>query len=136
MSNQKLNCKHELISLVREILAEHGYLVESPKRLEGESGTTHKFDILAKSKNNSIIIEYLEPHLPDEAAVIALYAKIIDVRSTLKNLSKTFLIAPSKMSQTGKTLAKQYLITVIEAKEKETLTKELKTHLAAHQPPQ
>ena len=135
MSCQKLSCKDEAISLVREILAEHGYLVESPKRLEGESGTTHKFDILAKSKNNSIIIEYLEPHLPDEAAVIALYAKIIDVRSTLKNLSKTFLIAPSKMSQTGKTLAKQYEFIVLEVKDRESFTKEFKTHLKNLQSP-
>ena len=85
MGTQNLNYKKynrdEFVSLAREILAEHGYLVESPKTLRGESGTTHKFDILAKSGNGSIIVEFLEPHLPDEAAVIALYAKIIDNRS-------------------------------------------------------
>ena len=132
MGVQNLNCKYnskdEFVSLVREILAEHGYLVESPKTLRGESGTTHKFDILAKSGNGSIIVEFLEPHLPDEAAVISLYAKIIDVRSIL-NLAKIFLVAMQKMSQAGKTLAKQYLFTVIEAWEKEAFTKDFKTHL-------
>jgi hypothetical protein len=132
MSCQRLSYKEEAISSAREILESCGYLVESPKILKGRSGVSHKFDILAKGENGSIVVEFLEPHLADEIAVIALYAKIIDIRDIL-NPSKILLVAPSKMSQAGKTLAQQYTITVVEAKDKESLTEEFKTHLAAPQ---
>jgi len=120
--------------LVREILAEYGYLVESPKRLEGLSGTTHKFDILAKSRNGSITVDFLEPHLADEAAVVALYAKIIDTKNLL-NPAKIFLVTLQKISQAGKNLAQQYEFTVLEAKDRESFTKEFKTHLKNLQSP-
>jgi transcription elongation factor Elf1 len=116
-----------LVAPMKEFLTEIGMDVEGPAFLKGKSGTSHTFDVVAKSKDASgkaTVIDLatsLEGSV-SEQPVIALFAKIFDVSP-----QRAFLVAIPRMNDNGKKMAKLYNIRVIEARDQKEAVKSLAT---------
>jgi hypothetical protein len=112
-----------------DLLENCGYSVEMPGMVEGFSGISHRFDILAR-KHGPIVVEVVKPHRPaDEVTVLSLYMKIIDISNILAP-SKVFLVTSSKLSPMGRKLAQEYKIIVIEARKTATFAEKFKKQVA------
>jgi len=103
------------LTRIRDFLEKEGYSVEIPGYLEGASGTTHRFDIVASdtklpTKNVLVIDVASSDTIVEEHPVISLFAKNFDTGA-----SPSIMIAVPKLSESGKKLAELYKINVIEA---------------------
>jgi transposase-like protein len=115
------NAKAELqkgmlfLTRIRGYLEKEGYSVEIPGYLEGASGATHRFDMVASDtklpiKNALVIDVALSDTIVEEHPVISLFAKNFDTGT-----SPSIMVAVPKLSESGKKLAELYKINVIEA---------------------
>lgn len=103
-----------------------GFKVESPGLVQGASGTTHQFDIVASKTigvaSRVIVIGVASsPIEVDEQPIVSMFAKIFDAHT-----AHAILIAVPKLSGTARQLSELYKIKVIEAANTEEAVKKLR----------
>ena len=122
--NESSNSSFVNIS-IKKFLTKEGWKVESPASVNGKSGTSHSFDMVAikghKSKETMVIDIATSKEMVAEQPVITLFAKIFDVSP-----KKSLLITMPKLNNNGKKLAELYKIQIIEAKDQTQVIKKLK----------
>lgn len=99
---------------LKSILKEGGYEIEPSPTLQGVSGTSHTFDLVASKKEGKkktlITLDVaLSEKICGEDNVINVFAKSFDISPT-----KSFLITVPALNDTGKKLANMYKLEVIE----------------------
>jgi hypothetical protein len=115
-----------LIAPIREFLESHGFMVESPGFLKGESGASHMFDITAcrtgdPQRMTAVDLATSTDEVVPEQAIIAMFAKVFDTTP-----DNAYLIAIPKMNANGKRLAALYNIELIEAKDQTEVIERLR----------
>ncbi|MCX8176118.1 MAG: hypothetical protein N3E48_02660, partial [Candidatus Bathyarchaeota archaeon] len=116
-----------ILSSIGGFLEKLGFKMESPGFLRGESGVSHKFDIVARKDNISIpfVLDVIVSESSiTEFPLLGLYAKVLDVGKALP-----FLIVVPAMSEEGKKLASTYKINLIEAKDPQEIIEKLNTKI-------
>lgn len=120
-----------LTTLITMFLQNCGFEVESPGLLDGKSGLSHMFDIVARRSvgviQNVIVIDLATAS--DDAVsqdfVTAMFGKVYDSAP-----NKAFLIAFPKLEESGKKLSSRYNIDLIEAKNRDDVVNALKALIA------
>jgi len=120
----------KVLSPIRTLMEERGYIVETPGFVDGKSGLRHMFDMVAHGKGtarNIIAINISaspdKKPVPDQP-IIEMFAKTFD-----SAVDKAFLIAIPKISESGRKLANLYKIHVIEVKTPREAVEKLKAYL-------
>ncbi len=116
-----------LTTLITKFLQNCGFEVESPGLLDGKSGLSHIFDIVARRRlgtNRNVIV--IDLATANDAAVsqdfvTAMFGKVYD-----SSPNKAFLIAVPKLEQSGRSLTGSYNINLIEAKDRDDVVNALK----------
>jgi hypothetical protein len=87
-------------------LKELGYSIQAPAQIRGMSGVAHTFTIYASDiKGETVVIEIDDQQRPKEIAILALYAKMIDI-----NPSRTVFVTTKNIDQQTRKLAELYRI--------------------------
>ena len=126
-SPEKLPQEFGYLKPIRDMLNQMGYEVRTSALLDGRSGASHRFDLIAtqKGKDFRVLIDIAtEEDTISEDKVSTMFAKIFDIGK-----SKSFLVAVPKISERGKKLASQYKISVIEGKDFATALEHLRQAL-------
>jgi len=127
--NEELKSEIEeklMITPIKKALEELSYKVEVPGILQGSSGASHTFNLVAskikENKEKTIALDIsLSTSTVSEQSVITLFAKIFDTHP-----SESFLIVMPTLSEKGKKLAELYGVKVIEGKNVEEIINKLK----------
>ncbi len=115
-----------LLTPIAEALRKAGFSVESPGFVQGTSGATHQFDIVASKTvggtKSFIGIGVASSTIEvDEQPVISLFAKIFDTHP-----AQAILVVIPKLGETGRRMADLYKIKVVEAANVEEAVKKLR----------
>jgi len=116
-----------LTNIITMFLQNLGFEVESPGLLDGKSGLSHMFDIVARrcvGATRSVIVIDLATASEDAVSqdfVTAMFGKVYDSAP-----NKAFLIAFPKLEESGKKLTSRYSISLIEAKDRDDVVNTLK----------
>ncbi|UCD72771.1 MAG: hypothetical protein JSW01_04785 [Candidatus Bathyarchaeota archaeon] len=123
--NENLNS--EIISYcsieppIVEFLETHGYEVEAPGKLGGESGTDHLFDIVATQGERAIVFTLANGSSEtDEDFAINLLGRFSDVHA-----DRAVLVSTPRLSNTAKRLLEFYGIEHVEGETKEEIVERL-----------
>ena len=112
-----IEIKESLTNLQKELNV-HGLELESPGRVQGLSGVSHKFDVLirnAKQPKQFFVADIrVGPEAIEPQSMLSIYARMVDIKPT-----KAFLlsISPSEGARKGADLASMYGIEVIVGKD-------------------
>lgn len=98
----------QLLPSIRKTLEEHRYGVEAPGQIQGNSGVTHTFTILAHVDNDIVAIDVAHSASKASEAVVAMLSKVIDVEP------KRSILLVSGVDNALKRLAEQNKISIIE----------------------
>lgn len=125
------NVRWGLTALITEFLQNCGFKVESPGLLDGKSGTSHVFDIVARRRvgtiRNVIVIDLAtatDDDVVPEHFVINMFGKVHDSAP-----NKAFLVVVPKLEENGRRLTAYYNINLIEAKNRDDVLNVLKTFI-------
>jgi len=116
-----------LTTLITKFLQNCGFEVESPGLLDGKSGLSHVFDVVARRRlgtNPNVIVIDLATASDKNVSqdfVTAMFGKVYD-----STPNKAFLIAVPKLEDNAKRLTGQYNIKLIEAKNHDDIMSALK----------
>jgi len=117
-----------VLSSIGSFLEKLGFKIESPGFLRGESGVSHKFDIVARKGNidTPLVLDVIiSDSSSTEFPLLGLYAKILDVKKALP-----FLIVVPGINEEGRKLASTYKINLIEAKDPQEILDKLNTKIS------
>ncbi|MGP3667912.1 MAG: hypothetical protein ACKD6N_07445 [Candidatus Bathyarchaeota archaeon] len=112
-----------ILSSIGGFLEKLGFKIESPGFLRGESGVSHKFDVVARKDNISVPLVLdivVSESSVTEFPLLGLYAKVLDVSKALP-----FLVVVPAISEEGRKLASTYKINLIEAKDPQEIVEKL-----------
>lgn len=99
-----------ILTNLKPKLEKLGYKVEVSGKIEGESGTLHKFDIIAQKGKKPIVIDIIKDSKAiDTAKISPTLAKIFDIKS-----ERQILIAIPRFDEESKKFARSRKIETIE----------------------
>ena len=118
--------RFRVLSPVVTLLRSVEYGVESPGKIQGKSGGSHIFDVVAARGEERLLIDVVRSEGEvDEQPVITMFAKMFD----LPPPSRGILVAIPNLNKTARQLTNLYQITVVEGKDAEEVSAKLKEML-------
>lgn len=118
--------RFRVLSPVVTLLKSAEYGVESPGKIQGKSGGSHIFDVVAARGEERLLIDVVRSEGEvDEQPVITMFAKMFD----LPPPSRGILVAIPNLNKTARQLTNLYQITVVEGKDAEEVTGKLRETL-------
>jgi hypothetical protein len=113
-SKSSSNYDSSLISNIKDLLSEHGFISEENHSVKGKSGHYHNIDLIATKSNIDTIFTYIlkSENTIDESEINTKIIQVLDCNPT-----KTIIIG--QLSDRAKSMASKYDISIIDSYEKD-----------------